>query len=167
MGGNIFYTQTRVGKNGVKFLIYKFRTMYENAEANSGAVLATENDPRITKLGKFLRSSHLDELPQLLNVLRGEMSFFGPRPERPEFVEIFVKEIENYHLRFDVRPGITGVAQICLPYDAKARDKINLDIFYIKNRESLLLHLIIIYYTILKMITALAIGKSYFSRSLN
>jgi lipopolysaccharide/colanic/teichoic acid biosynthesis glycosyltransferase len=171
MGGNIFYSQIRVGKNGELFSIYKFRTMKENAEANTGAILASENDPRITELGKILRSSHLDEFPQLFNVLKGEMSFLGPRPERPEFVEDFIREIENYDRRFEVKPGITGVAQICLPYNATARQKIDLDIFYINNRESVLLHLIVSYYTFLKMLNGLVglnnqqMNKKFFTRS--
>lgn len=153
MGGEVFYTQTRVGKNGVHFKIIKFRSMIENAEAESGPRLSCLNDQRVTKLGKFLRASHLDELPQLINVIRGEMSFVGPRPERPEFVEIFEKEIAFYTKRNKVKPGITGPAQICLPYDAPASEKLHYDVFYIENKKSLLFNLIIYYRTALKMLT--------------
>lgn len=153
MGGNIFYSQTRVGKNGVRFSIYKFRTMIENAEAKTGAVLATKNDPRITRLGRILRASHLDELPQLFNVLTGDMSFVGPRPERPEFVEIYEVEIAKYTRRREVKPGITGLAQICLPYDATASEKIQYDVYYIDQRHSILFNILITYYTAIKMVT--------------
>jgi lipopolysaccharide/colanic/teichoic acid biosynthesis glycosyltransferase len=153
MGGKILYSQTRVGKDGKHFSIYKFRTMIENAEAQTGAVLATKNDPRITTLGKILRASHLDEFPQLFNVLMGDMSFVGPRPERPEFVEIYEKEIAKYVRRREVKPGITGLAQICLPYDATASAKIQYDVYYIDQRHSILFNLLISYYTAIKMVT--------------
>lgn len=153
MGGSVLYTQTRVGKNGALFKIIKFRTMIENAELESGPRLSCKNDPRVTRLGAFLRKSHLDEIPQLLNVINGDMSFIGPRPERPEFVEVFEKEVNHYTRRKEVRPGITGLAQICLPYDATAHEKIEYDLFYIENRSSLLFNFIISYYTALKMVT--------------
>ncbi len=160
MGGKILYSQTRVGKDGKHFSIYKFRTMIENAEAKTGAVLATKNDPRITKLGKFLRASHLDELPQLFNVLLGDMSFVGPRPERPEFVEVYEKEIAKYARRREVKPGITGLAQICLPYDATATEKIQYDVYYIDQRHSVLFNILISYYTAIKMVSFLKFMKN-------
>lgn len=153
MGGDVLYRQVRVGKYGREFSIVKFRSMIADAEAKTGPVLASENDPRITRLGNILRKSHLDELPQLLNVLRGEMSFVGPRPERPNFVEVYDREINGYERRKEVKPGITGLAQICLPYDATANDKVSYDIFYIDRRKSLVFNLMICYYTAKKMVT--------------
>ena len=133
--GPVVFTQTRVGKEGSLFTIYKFRTMHINAEEESGPVWAKADDPRLIPGGKFLRKSHIDELPQFLNVLRGEMSFIGPRPERPEFVEKFKKEILDYEKRLDVKPGITGLAQVWHRYDetiADVRKKIKYDLLYIK-----------------------------------
>lgn len=152
MGGKVFYKQTRVGLNGKNFNIYKFRTMIENAESISGPVLASKNDPRITFLGRFLRASHIDEFPQLINIILGDMTFVGPRPERPEFVNIFEKEIKFYERRKEVRPGITGLAQICLPYDATADQKIHYDLFFIDNKSSILFSFVICYYTFYKML---------------
>ena len=152
MPGKIFYLQTRVGKNGKNFSIYKFRTMVSNAEALTGPVLATKNDPRITKLGKFLRASHIDEFPQLFNVILGEMAFVGPRPERPEFVNVFDTQIPKYMRRKEVKPGITGLAQICLPYDATADQKIIYDVFYIDHKDSIVFNLLICWFTFLKMV---------------
>lgn len=151
MKGDIFYSQVRVGKNGKLFNIIKFRTMIQNAEQQTGPVLATKNDPRITKLGSFLRASHLDELPQLFNVLRGEMSFVGPRPERPEFVDVYDQEIEGYVRRKEVLPGITGLAQICLPYDATPQQKIQYDVYFIDHKNLAIFNILIAFYTSLKM----------------
>lgn len=133
--GPALYSQVRVGKNGKFFKIYKFRTMKNNAEKESGPVWAQQNDPRITRLGKFLRTSHLDELPQLINVLKGEMSLVGPRPERPMFVEELKKVIPHYEQRLSAKPGITGLAQINRTYDETLQDvkqKVRYDRFYIK-----------------------------------
>jgi len=131
--GPIFYTQERVGKNEEKYKIYKFRSMYSDAEEKTGPVLATSDDTRRTKLGKKLRQWRLDELPNLFNVLRGHMSLVGPRPERPEFVEQFKNTIPGYHLRFKVRPGITGLAQVNAPYDVPVEIKQLYDILYLNN----------------------------------
>jgi len=134
--GPIFYRQMRVGRGGVNFFCYKFRTMRRDAEADTGATWAQDNDPRITRVGKFLRSSRLDEIPQLWCVLKGDMHFVGPRPERPEFVDWLSKEIPYYGVRHTVRPGITGWAQVQYKYGntlEDAREKLQHDLFYIKN----------------------------------
>jgi len=134
--GPVLYRQGRVGRDGVIFNCYKFRTMRADAEADTGATWALDNDPRITPVGRFLRLSRLDEIPQLWNVLRGDMSLVGPRPERPEFVDILSREIPYYQLRHTVRPGITGWAQIRYKYGSSiedAKEKLRYDLFYIKN----------------------------------
>jgi sugar transferase (PEP-CTERM system associated) len=134
--GPVFYAQKRVGRSGSVFKCYKFRTMRADAEADSGPTWAGDDDPRITAVGRFLRISRLDEIPQLWNVLRGDMSLVGPRPERPEFVEWLSREISHYHLRDTVRPGITGWAQIRFKYGSSvedAKEKLCYDLFYIKN----------------------------------
>jgi sugar transferase (PEP-CTERM system associated) len=134
--GPILYHQKRVGRGGVVFYCHKFRTMRKDAEADTGATWATDNDPRITKVGKFLRFSRLDEIPQLWCVLKGDMHFVGPRPERPEFVESLSKDIPYYGVRHTVRPGITGWAQVQYKYGNTMEDaleKLQYDLFYIKN----------------------------------
>jgi len=134
--GPVLYRQKRVGRANQVFYCYKFRTMRQDAEADTGATWATDNDPRITRVGKFLRSSRLDEIPQLWCVLKGDMQFVGPRPERPEFVEWLSKEIPYYGVRHTVRPGITGWAQVEYKYGntlEDAREKLQYDLFYIKN----------------------------------
>ena len=131
--GPVLFRQIRVGKNRKSFILYKFRTMHPDAELESGPVLAKPKDPRVTKFGRMLRFSHLDELPQLINILKGEMSFVGPRPERPEFVNLFVKEDSTYERRFVVRPGLTGLAQINGRYDSVPADKLKFDLAYINN----------------------------------
>lgn len=134
--GQVLYRQKRVGRGGVQFFCYKFRTMRQDAEADTGATWAADNDPRITRVGKFLRSSRLDEIPQLWCVLKGDMHFVGPRPERPEFVESLSREIPYYGVRHVVRPGITGWAQVEYKYGntlEDAREKLQYDLFYIKN----------------------------------
>jgi sugar transferase (PEP-CTERM system associated) len=134
--GPVLYRQKRVGCDGVVFNCYKFRTMDANAEADTGPTWAGDDDPRITPVGRVLRLSRMDEIPQLWNVLRGEMSLVGPRPERPEFVEWLRREIPYYYLRHSIRPGITGWAQIRYKYGNtvhEAREKLKYDLFYIKH----------------------------------
>jgi len=138
--GPIFYRQKRVGKNGKIFEIAKFRSMFKDAEKN-GAQWANEKDERITGMGKILRKTRIDELPQLWNLLKGEMSFIGPRPERPEFVEELQKQIPHYAMRHLVKPGLSGWAQIKFPYGASVEDameKLQYDLYYIKNRSFVL-----------------------------
>ena len=145
----MLYRQVRVGRNNRHFQILKFRSMSVDAEKGGEARWATTNDARVTRIGGFLRKSRIDELPQLVNVLRGDMSFVGPRPERPEFVEQLGKRIPFYDLRHRVNPGITGWAQICYPYgasDKDAKEKLQYDLYYIKN-YSLFLDLMILIQT--------------------
>ncbi|MFA5118266.1 MAG: sugar transferase [Candidatus Omnitrophota bacterium] len=133
--GSIVYQQNRVGRGGKTFKIYKLRTMRVDAEKGTGAVWAKRNDPRITVIGKFLRKTRIDEIPQLFNVLKGEMSIVGPRPERPEMVRDFKKLICDYEKRLIVKPGITGLSQIYNRYDetiADVRKKVKYDLLYIK-----------------------------------
>ena len=147
--GPIFFRQTRVGLHGQPFSLLKFRTMRQDAEAN-GAVWATRNDSRVTPFGKFMRRTRLDEIPQLWNVLRGEMGFVGPRPERPEFVQWLTQEIPFYEIRHIVRPGLTGWAQVRYQYGASLEEtkrKLEYDLYYIKH-VSLGLYLLIIFETI-------------------
>jgi sugar transferase (PEP-CTERM system associated) len=148
--GAVLYRQKRVGLRGQIFHCYKFRTMRKDAEADTGATWALDNDPRITRVGRFLRASRLDEIPQLWCVLKGDMHFVGPRPERPEFVEWLSNEIPYYSVRNVVRPGITGWAQVQYKYGntlEDAREKLQYDLFYIKN-ASLGLDLLIMFQTI-------------------
>ena len=145
--GSAFFSQKRVGKNGTEFIIYKFRTMRIDAEKDGPQWANYQNDDRATWLGKILRRSHLDELPQLYNIIKGELSFVGPRPERPEFVTKLQKELPYYDLRHLAKPGITGWAQINFRYAASATDayqKLQYDIYYIKNNSPLLDFLIIL-----------------------
>ena len=133
--GPIFYSQVRTGLNGKKFRVYKFRSMYQNAEAK-GIQWAKKKDPRITPVGNFIRLTRIDELPQLWNVFKGDMSLVGPRPERPEFDINLREEIPYYDVRYLVKPGITGWAQVCYPYGASVEDsyqKVAYDLYYIKN----------------------------------
>lgn len=148
--GPVFFRQERVGERERTFTLYKFRTMGIDAENGTGAVWATENDPRVTTVGRFLRKSRIDEIPQLFNVLSGEMSMVGPRPERPEFVEKLKEIIPYYSKRHFVKPGVTGWAQIRYPYGASVEDaieKLRFDLYYIKN-ISLTLELMIVLETV-------------------
>ncbi|MFH1868328.1 MAG: sugar transferase, partial [Candidatus Omnitrophota bacterium] len=120
--GAVFFKQERVGHNGERFYIYKLRTMRPDAEKDTGPVWAGEDDPRLIKGGKLIRKMHIDELPQLFNVLKGEMSIVGPRPERPVFVESLSKEVREYKKRLNVKPGITGLAQVWHKYDETIQD---------------------------------------------
>jgi sugar transferase (PEP-CTERM system associated) len=134
--GPVIYSQERVGENERVFKLYKFRSMSNDAENGSGPVWALANDPRVTRVGKLLRKLRIDEIPQMINVLKGEMSFVGPRPERPFFVSKFKEKIQYYHLRFSVKPGITGWAQISYAYadsEESAIEKLQYDLYYVKN----------------------------------
>src|SRR5262249_17026767 len=134
--GPAIFSQERVGLLGKQFIVYKFRSMRQDAERKTGPTWAKENDDRITRFGRLLRKSRLDELPQVWNVLRGDMSFIGPRPERPYFVELLKSKIRYYDLRHYVKPGITGWAQVMYPYGASIEDsyhKLEYDLYYAKN----------------------------------
>ena len=152
--GPILYRQVRVGLNGAPFSLYKFRSMRVDAEAKTGAVWASKDDPRVTRAGKIIRKIRFDELPQLFNVIKGEMSIVGPRPERPEFVKEFSEHIPYYRQRHCVRPGITGWAQINYKYGDTLQDvicKLEYDLYYIKNM-ALSLDLYIVFHTIKAML---------------
>lgn len=143
--GPVFYKQERVGKNGKIFKAIKFRSMIPDAERNMGPVQAVENDPRITKVGKILRATAMDELPQLWNIFKGDMSFVGPRALRPKEKEVHgnpdrtkIEDIPSYKERLAVRPGLTGMAQVYLSSDALRSKKFTYDLFYIKNQSFLL-----------------------------
>jgi lipopolysaccharide/colanic/teichoic acid biosynthesis glycosyltransferase len=142
--GTIFYTQERVGKDGRIFKVLKFRSMIPDAEKHTGAVQAVENDPRVTKVGRILRATAMDELPQLINILKGDMSFVGPRSLRPNEKEVHgnpdetdIEKVPGYKERLTVRPGLTGIAQVYLPGDALRKEKFQYDLQYIKNQSFL------------------------------
>jgi exopolysaccharide biosynthesis polyprenyl glycosylphosphotransferase len=137
-GGPVIYAQERVGRGGKIFNLYKFRTMVPDAEKITGPVLASSDDPRKTPFGRFLRKTNLDELPQLINILKGDMSFVGPRPERPVFVEEFKAIIPKYIERHKIRPGLAGWAQLHGGYNMPAEEKIKYDLFYVENWSFLL-----------------------------
>lgn len=148
--GPILYRQERVGRNGRVFMLFKFRSMRVDAEADGKPLWASRQDPRVTRVGRFIRLTRIDEIPQVLNVLRGDMAFIGPRPERPAFVERLAREIPRYKDRGCVKPGITGWAQVNYPYGASvedARNKLAYDLYYIRHR-SLALDLMILVATI-------------------
>ena len=135
--GPVFYKQVRVGRDGREFTMYKFRTMRSDAEAISGATWAEENDPRIMRACRWMRISHLDEMPQILNVIKGEMSLVGPRPERPQILDELEQTYPHVRQRLTVRPGITGLAQIRNGYDSTVEGfgvKLNSDLEYIEHR---------------------------------
>jgi exopolysaccharide biosynthesis polyprenyl glycosylphosphotransferase len=148
--GSVFYSQERVGLNGRIFRVYKFRTMRQNAEAQTGAVFSVRGDPRVTRLGRFMRKVRIDELPQLYNILRGDMSLIGPRPERPEHVARLTEKIPFYRTRNVIRPGLTGWAQVRYEYgstDEDAMIKLQYDLYYIRH-QSLVLDLNILIRTV-------------------
>jgi lipopolysaccharide/colanic/teichoic acid biosynthesis glycosyltransferase len=152
--GPAIYSQVRLGRRGRPYTIYKLRTMTHNCELKTGVQWATADDPRITRLGKFLRKTHLDELPQLWNVVKGDMSLVGPRPERPEFIPSLEGAIPHYCHRLAVRPGVTGLAQIHLPPDTNlesVRRKLAYDLFYVR-QASLWLDLRIIVCTAFQVV---------------
>jgi len=153
--GPAIFRQERVGQFGRPFTMYKFRTMHDDAESDTGPVWATEDDPRYTKLGRWLRRTRFDEVPQLINVLKGDMSLVGPRPERQFFVEKLVKEVPLYRRRLRVKPGITGIAQVKWKYDQSlddVRQKVKYDLFYISNM-SLRMDLKILFATVRTMLS--------------
>jgi len=149
--GPVFYCQERVGKNGKVYTLYKLRSMYENAEEN-GAQWAEKDDPRVTRVGRFIRKTRLDELPQLFNVLKGDMSLVGPRPERPVFTYQFNEQIPGFINRLQVKPGLTGLAQVNGGYELGPAEKLEYDLYYIENR-SLWMDIIIIFKTIKIVLT--------------
>ena len=139
--GPVFYRQKRIGKDGKPFTLFKFRSMRQEAEAITGAVWAKEKDPRVTRTGRFLRRLHIDELPQMLNIMKGEISLVGPRPERPEFISQLEKEIPHYRMRHLIKPGFTGWAQLKFRYGRSvmdAKEKFQYDLYYLKNRSLIL-----------------------------
>lgn len=148
---NPIYTQKRVGLNGRVFKIYKLRSMYIDAEKD-GPKWASENDERITKVGRIIRKTRIDELPQLVNILKRDMSFIGPRPERPEFIKEFIKYIPDFNDRLLVKPGITGWAQVNGGYSLTPKEKLKFDKYYIKNR-GFKLDLLILIKTIIVIFT--------------
>ncbi|WP_312548485.1 TIGR03013 family XrtA/PEP-CTERM system glycosyltransferase [Massilia sp.] len=145
--GPIFYSQERVGKDGKSFFVHKFRSMRTDAEKAGKPQWAAQNDPRVTRFGNFMRKTRIDELPQILNVFKGEMSFVGPRPERPYFVEQLIEVVPYYNVRHSIKPGITGWAQVRYGYGSSAEDalqKLQYDLYYVKNNSLFLDFLILI-----------------------
>lgn len=149
-GRPLFYRQERVGKSGTTYMVAKFRSMFNHAEKEGKPQWATADDPRVTRVGGWIRKLRIDELPQIINVLKGEMSFVGPRPERPYFVDLLTAQVPYYNLRHSIKPGITGWAQVRYPYGASVEDaieKLQYDLYYVKN-HSLFLDLIILVDTV-------------------
>ena len=147
--GPVIYSQARIGENQKEFYVHKFRSMRNDAEKN-GAKWAVENDPRVTKYGNFMRKTRIDELPQIWNVLKGEMSFIGPRPERQVFITEIEKVVPYYNLRHSIKPGLTGWAQVMYPYGASiedAKEKLEYDLYYIKHQD-FILDIIIMFKTV-------------------
>lgn len=160
--GPVIFKQIRMGKGGRHFNIYKFRTMKTDAEKDTGPVWAAQNDNRLIPIGNFLRKTHLDEIPQFINVLKGDMSIVGPRPERPFFVEKLKYEIHGYERRLMVKPGITGLAQVCHRADQSTKDvkiKVKYDLLYMK-KMSMFADVVIICRTALMMLTASTAGNN-------
>ena len=154
--GPVFYTQKRYGKDQRIFSVFKFRSMVQDAEKKSGPVWASKQDPRITKVGLFMRKTRIDELPQLINVLAGEMSFIGPRPERPFFADTLKKQIPLYMNRLRAKPGITGLAQVTVGYDETLDDvkqKVSKDIEYIEHKNSFRMNAFVIWKTVQVVLT--------------
>ena len=146
-GAPVLYQQVRVGLNGKEFTINKFRSMRQDAEKDGKAVWASKNDSRVTRVGGFIRNTRLDELPQLYNVLKGDMSFIGPRPERPQFVAELSEKVPFYDARHRVKPGLMGWAQLKYPYGASVEDaenKLKYDLYYVKNHSFFIDILIVI-----------------------
>lgn len=146
-GGPVFFRQKRLTRNGREFMLLKFRSMVPNAEKYTGAVLASENDPRITPVGRFIRACRIDELPQLWNVLKGDMSLVGPRPERPELFQQICKDYPQFSYRLKVKAGVTGYAQLYGKYNTEFEDKVRLDLLYIE-KASILQDLQLLFYTL-------------------
>jgi exopolysaccharide biosynthesis polyprenyl glycosylphosphotransferase len=149
-GGPIIYRQDRIGYRGQRFTVYKLRSMSKDAEKDGKPAWAGKNDARVTRVGRWIRRARIDELPQLLNVLKGEMSFVGPRPERPEFVAMLTEQIPYYAVRHSVKPGLTGWAQVRYSYGATVEQsvrKLEYDLYYVKN-HTLLLDLVILLETV-------------------
>ena len=146
LGAPVLFFQERPGKNEKIFKLYKFRSMIVDAEKN-GARLASQNDSRITPIGKVIRATRIDELPQLINILKGDMTIVGPRPERPEIEEQYLEELPEFTMRLKVKAGLTGYAQVFGKYNTTPEDKLKLDLLYI-NQRSLLLDFKLIFYTI-------------------
>jgi len=151
-GSPVFFTQERIGRGMKPFEVIKFRTMVRDAEKVTGPVLATEDDPRVTRLGRVLRKFRIDELPQLVNILRGEMSFVGPRPERWHFIEEYLETIPGYRERFKVKPGATGLAQVNGSYATTPERKLKYDLIYMYH-QSLLMDLQIVFETLRVVLT--------------